>query len=186
MISKKRLAACRRNIRIAHALPATEKQRAAARKNGRRNWFKPGYKATKAQRAASSKNIKLAFGLPRTEKQKLAVFQNLKFATAASKSLPRSEKQLLSSKKTIMFAHKGLKRVRKTKKEICEICGKLSFPYRDHCHKTGKQRGILCVNCNLGIGIFKDNTDFLKSAIEYLEKHRTRFPRRARFPRLVA
>ncbi len=40
----------------------------------------------------------------------------------------------------------------------------------DHCHKTGKVRGLLCSSCNQGIGHFKDNIDSLKKAVEYLEK----------------
>jgi len=44
-------------------------------------------------------------------------------------------------------------------------------PHVDHCHESGIVRGILCKFCNTGLGQFKDNTDFLKSAIEYLEKH---------------
>jgi hypothetical protein len=39
----------------------------------------------------------------------------------------------------------------------------------DHCHKTGKVRGILCNPCNRGLGCFKDNIKFLHSAIDYLE-----------------
>lgn len=39
----------------------------------------------------------------------------------------------------------------------------------DHCHKTGKVRGLLCSNCNKAIGSFKDNTDILMSAIRYLQ-----------------
>ena len=55
----------------------------------------------------------------------------------------------------------------------CAVCGKENknkkpFPL-DHCHKTGKVRGILCSQCNSGIGLFYDNVAFLKSAIEYLE-----------------
>lgn len=38
----------------------------------------------------------------------------------------------------------------------------------DHCHETGKIRGILCKNCNHGIGNFKDNLLFLQNAITYL------------------
>lgn len=39
----------------------------------------------------------------------------------------------------------------------------------DHCHKTGKVRGILCRSCNLGIGHFKDNIETIKNAAKYLE-----------------
>ena len=40
----------------------------------------------------------------------------------------------------------------------------------DHCHTTGRVRGILCSGCNLGIGQFKDNVETLLSAIAYLQK----------------
>lgn len=39
----------------------------------------------------------------------------------------------------------------------------------DHCHKTGKFRGIICAHCNSGLGYFKDSIENLKSAIAYLE-----------------
>lgn len=42
----------------------------------------------------------------------------------------------------------------------------------DHCHKTGKVRGILCDGCNVGLGSFGDNPKTLKLAIAYLEKHK--------------
>lgn len=38
----------------------------------------------------------------------------------------------------------------------------------DHCHKTGKIRGLLCGSCNRALGLFKDNTEFLIKAIKYL------------------
>ena len=41
----------------------------------------------------------------------------------------------------------------------------------DHDHTTGEVRGLLCCHCNLGIGNFKDNIQFLKDAIDYLEKY---------------
>jgi hypothetical protein len=39
----------------------------------------------------------------------------------------------------------------------------------DHCHATGKIRGLLCTNCNNMLGKAKDNVGVLKNAIAYLE-----------------
>lgn len=40
----------------------------------------------------------------------------------------------------------------------------------DHDHKTGEIRGLLCYNCNRGIGHLQDNITLLKNAIDYLER----------------
>ena len=46
----------------------------------------------------------------------------------------------------------------------------------DHCHSSGKVRGILCRWCNLGLGHFKDSVDNLKSAQKYLQKQAKKAP----------
>jgi hypothetical protein len=53
---------------------------------------------------------------------------------------------------------------------ICAICHKPSDKtlHIDHDHVTGRVRGLLCSNCNTGIGFFKEDIDSLASAIEYL------------------
>ncbi len=54
----------------------------------------------------------------------------------------------------------------------CQCCRKpSSFLYIDHCHVTGRVRGLLCPNCNSGLGNFKADTgvDVLEAAIRYIK-----------------
>ena len=39
----------------------------------------------------------------------------------------------------------------------------------DHNHQTGEVRGLLCDDCNIGLGKFKDNSSLLANAINYLK-----------------
>lgn len=41
----------------------------------------------------------------------------------------------------------------------------------DHCHKSGKVRGLLCKRCNVALGFMDDSIDKLSSAINYLKQH---------------
>ncbi len=41
----------------------------------------------------------------------------------------------------------------------------------DHDHETGKVRALLCTNCNLALGHFRDSIWTIENAIEYLIKH---------------
>jgi hypothetical protein len=52
--------------------------------------------------------------------------------------------------------------------EICE-CDLNGSGHVDHCHKTGEFRGILCTNCNNGLGRFKDSPELLSKAAKYLK-----------------
>src|SRR3954466_4285698 len=56
---------------------------------------------------------------------------------------------------------------------FCKICGihQNEMPRRfdvDHCHVTGKIRGLLCIKCNRGLGLFQDSVKNLESAIRHL------------------
>lgn len=58
---------------------------------------------------------------------------------------------------------------------VCAICGGGEWSTRrlavDHCHKTGKVRGILCSHCNVTLGQMKENPQALRAAADYLEMH---------------
>lgn len=62
----------------------------------------------------------------------------------------------------------------KSQNSRCLICGtdkpngKDPIFHVDHCHHSKKIRGLLCASCNMGLGLFKHNTEFLNSAIQYL------------------
>jgi ribosomal protein L37E len=67
----------------------------------------------------------------------------------------------------------------KRQKNVCAIC---HFPERrvrqgqllplcvDHDHETGQVRGLLCHDCNTGLGKFGDEPDTLRRAAEYIEE----------------
>ena len=58
-----------------------------------------------------------------------------------------------------------------TLKKECELCGSTQQLHIDHNHETNKIRGVLCTNCNRGIGHLKDSPSLLLKAAKYLEKH---------------
>lgn len=54
----------------------------------------------------------------------------------------------------------------------CAICGTTALEQAlsvDHDHDTGEVRGLLCSNCNRGIGLLGDSSDTLMRAAEYLQ-----------------
>ena len=44
--------------------------------------------------------------------------------------------------------------------------------YIDHCHETGRIRGLLCHSCNLALGHVQDKTEKLNGLIEYLRNEK--------------
>lgn len=71
----------------------------------------------------------------------------------------------------------------KRQKGLCAICQKKETVKRnnrtlrlavDHCHDSGRIRGLLCNRCNAGIERARDDIKTLKSAIKYLKKYETR------------
>ena len=71
-------------------------------------------------------------------------------------------------------------RMLKDQGSVCKICGNPEVAKSnsgvtkrlavDHCHDTGKIRGLLCQDCNIGIGKLKDNPVLLQKAMDYLKE----------------
>lgn len=67
----------------------------------------------------------------------------------------------------------------KNQNEQCAICGTdkpikggfQNYFHVDHCHKTGKNRGLLCNNCNRGLGMLGDTVEAIEKALDYLKKN---------------
>ena len=53
---------------------------------------------------------------------------------------------------------------------LCAICRERPAEHIDHHHGSGRVRGLTCFPCNGGIGQFKENVNWLESAIEYLRE----------------
>lgn len=67
---------------------------------------------------------------------------------------------------------------------VCGICGLPPKPGRrlnvDHDHGTGLVRGLLCSQCNVGLGALGDKAEGLEAALEYLRRHDAN-PKKRRF-----
>lgn len=65
-----------------------------------------------------------------------------------------------------------MERIETTHCPVCERPDQIM--HLDHDHSTGAVRGFLCSRCNVGLGLFCDDPDLIKRALEYLEAHRGR------------
>lgn len=99
-----------------------------------------------------------------------------------SKSLNSTERSIKRRLRTNLIKNYGINAdqydaMLKEQNNVCAICNKEEMCDRilavDHCHKSKKVRGLLCTNCNMALGKFQDNIDYLKKAIEYMERDYT-------------
>lgn len=77
------------------------------------------------------------------------------------------------------LAKEDYMKIMESQKGQCGICrgtldaARAKAPVVDHCHKTGRVRGILCKLCNMAIGGMKDSPMRLRAAAVYLESQGT-------------
>jgi Autographiviridae endonuclease VII len=111
------------------------------------------------------------------ENQKVYYHKNKEKILERSKEYSRNNKDKIKHNKLKYEFNISLKdydNILLQQNNCCKICKRNQFEISkklaiDHCHSTGKVRGLLCQNCNTGLGQFKDNKEFLIEAIKYLE-----------------
>jgi hypothetical protein len=67
----------------------------------------------------------------------------------------------------------NVRRLGLTRAKDCDACGSGVRVVYDHDHKTGKFRGWLCNNCNVALGLLKDDIVKLVQLRKYLENYKT-------------
>lgn len=65
-----------------------------------------------------------------------------------------------------------VERMRAQQDNTCPVCCAANPTDIDHDHTTGKVRGLLCRKCNSVLGFVDDNSEILRRAIAYLERHK--------------
>lgn len=79
-------------------------------------------------------------------------------------------------KRRLGVTHNDYEIMLKDQNGVCKICKRFRIASNkghmvvDHCHKTGRIRGVLCNWCNRGIGLFEDNLEYLENAKLYLKE----------------
>src|SRR5437764_1503494 len=97
----------------------------------------------------------------------------LKLATDAIETLEEWQKPRESRFRGNLLTEDEYEAMLEAQGGVCAICKEKPKGSRlsvDHVHGTDQVRGLLCNLCNPALGLFKDNPDRLKRAIEYLER----------------
>ena len=79
-------------------------------------------------------------------------------------------------RRLINLSDKEYKEILESQNNQCAICGTDAEEFKtalnvDHNYKTQKIRGLLCTNCNMGLGHFKDSLSSLHRALMYIDKY---------------
>jgi len=107
-------------------------------------------------------------------KEKVRKYKSDYYSANREKCIARDRKSYLKRKYnvTVEWYEEQLKK----QNGECMICGTTegggisSLLHVDHNHETGQIRGLLCQPCNTGLGLFKENTQLLQKAIQYVDE----------------
>lgn len=110
-------------------------------------------------------------------KERNRIRSNIYRLTNFKKTEASRRKSLLKNK--FNLTELDYKQLSSSQNNLCAICqqpetatckGTVKFLAVDHCHKTGRIRGLLCTDCNTSLGKFKDNPQRFINAANYLLK----------------
>jgi len=91
------------------------------------------------------------------------------------------EKMALSSRNSILKKKYGITQseyleILVAQNYVCAVCKRDEVRDAalavDHCHVTGKIRGLLCTKCNTAIGLLDDSPGLAVVLLDYMKKHR--------------
>jgi DNA-directed RNA polymerase subunit RPC12/RpoP len=113
------------------------------------------------------------------KKEKIAMRKKARYTENPKKYSAQARKTMLKNKYGLSVEQYDS--MLKEQGGVCAICkqketivsnkkGGVDSLRVDHCHKSSQVRGLLCQNCNFGLGHFKDNIMLLKTAIDYLNR----------------
>jgi hypothetical protein len=134
----------------------------------------------------SQEALRLAYGVSQPSISAIVLMKTHKRRPPTAEQ--RRENELLQKRRSWLKKRYGLTIEQVDAMELasgnrCQICGcapedqsphwrtgthKL---YIDHCHATGKVRGLLCRNCNTAVGLMKDDPELMMKMIEYVKKN---------------
>lgn len=138
---------------------------------------------TKEEKAKYMVNWRASHKVDRRAYRRKWYKKNKKLAKNSQRKWISENKEKWRTIKTNQFLkrHYGISLIEyndllKQQNMCCAICGDSALKYKrklhvDHNHNTGKTRGLLCVNCNTGIGKFRESLTMLEKAKQYLLTH---------------
>jgi hypothetical protein len=105
-------------------------------------------------------------------KQKIAAYDSARWRAT------HPEKKLKKRARLYGLSLQQLEELSTRQNHACAICKASDRPLGiDHCHVTGKVRGLLCNSCNVGLGFYCDDPELMRTAARYVEdaQHDIRF-----------
>ena len=146
-------------------------------------WTKEQKAAYHKEYNAKNKERRLAYGKEYRSKNRDRCVRS---CAAWKKNNP--EKKRASSRKTWLKSNYGITpecfdRLMREQNGMCAICNavfdqgsKIDNAHVDHCHSSGKIRGLLCRTCNTGIGMLREDVGIFMRAVSYLRRNEIDLP----------